>query len=93
MALSGPVSSKARLVAETRFDGPKSTHGSVTRWNSPPADDAHALQGDVPPGLPAVEVVPKTRLRAPPVDHRSSCHADEVLPAVRRVDVYPWLRL
>src|SRR5437763_6065868 len=77
--LSGPVSSKPRLNAEARFDGPKSTHGSVTRWNSPPARIETPWSGMFVQLLPPSKLVPKTRLREPPVVHRSSCHMPTTL--------------
>src|SRR5262245_31953143 len=78
--LSGPVSSKPRLNAYTRFDGPKSTHGSVTRWNSPPARIETPCNGLFIHVRPPSKLVPSTRLRAPPVVQRSSCQAATTFP-------------
>src|SRR4029453_9906610 len=77
--LSGPVSSKPRLNAYTRFDGPKSTHGSVTRWNSPPARIETPGSGIFAHVRPPSKLVPSTRLRAPPLVQRSSCQMPTTL--------------
>src|SRR5712691_1765382 len=93
MALSGPVSSKARLVAYTRFPRPKSTHGSVTRWNAPPATIPTPWRGMFCQVWPPSKLVPKTRFRAPPVDQRSSWNIPTNVASVRRVHVHPRLGL
>jgi len=77
--LSGPVSSKPRLNAYTRFEGPKSTHGSVTRWNSPPARIETPWSGIFAHVRPPSKLVPKTRLREPPLVQRSSCQMPTTL--------------
>src|ERR687887_6608 len=77
--LSGPVSSKPRLNAYTRFDGPKSTQGSVTRWNSPPARIETPCSGMFAQVRPASKLVPSTTLREPPLVQRSSCQIPTTL--------------
>src|SRR6266545_5515920 len=84
--LSGPVSSKARLKAYTRFDGPKSTHGSVARWNSPPARIVMPWTGLLVQVRPPSKLAPEDQVAG--AAGRPAVllpHADDVAP-VRLVD-------